>query len=136
MLGGNSFNVNIESPTNHDANQILNVNLPLDGDNDEEIKIGEDYVRLVNEGSLITWYIAKCTGYDENSSKYQMTHLHRVKKTSNLRWMHPRTPDIEDMFTESVVHCKIDGNWDISNERNMIFILKNHEFIDNLVVNM
>ena len=37
------------------------------------------------------------------------------------------------MYPASVVGCTINGEWDVSKERNMNFKLKNHLYVDDLV---
>ena len=64
---------------------------------------------------------------------YEMDHLTRVQKGFNLIWKHPVRLDKANLWKESIVECPVDGEWDVSQERNMTFTLRNHVFISNLV---
>ena len=43
----------------------------------------------------------------------KIEHLHRVRKSSSLKWKNPELSDIVDMNAEHVVNCEIVGDWDI-----------------------
>ena len=47
----------------------------------------------------------------------KIEHLHRVRKSSSLKWKNPELSDIVDMNAEHIVNCEIVGDWDISNDR-------------------
>ena len=93
------------------------------GHPNDEIAVGMYYVTLITEGKNDTWYIASCLEKHDND---------RYKMESNLKWKNGNEePDI--LKAESIVICDIDGEWDVSKERNMTFTLRNHEYIDQLV---
>ena len=96
--------------------------------NDDNIMVGNYYVTLIMEGSTDTWYIASCEGINEDGT-YTMDHLMRAEPGSDMKWKHPQKPDITDLHLASIVTCKIDGEWDVSNERSMTFLLRNHNEI-------
>ena len=58
-----------------------------------------------------------------------MDHLMRVEGGSNLKWKH----DLLDLHLGSILDCKIDGEWDVSNERSITFLLRNYTQISSLV---
>ena len=64
-----------------------------------------------------------------------MEFWHRVDNNSNLKWKHPARNDKDQLKKESIISCEIEGEWDISAERNMSFTLRNHEYIEHLVKN-
>ena len=96
--------------------------------NDDNIMVGNYYVTLIMEGSTDTWYIASCEGINEDGT-YTIGHLMRAEPGSDMKWKHPQKPDITDLHLASIVTCKIDGEWDVSNERSMTFLLRNHNEI-------
>ena len=65
-----------------------------------------------------------------------MDHLTRVQKGQNLKWKHPVRLDKIYLRTESIIECVVDSEWDVSHERNMTFILRNHVYISNFVQKM
>ena len=84
------------------------------------------------EGKVNTRYIASCESKNDDRT-YEMHHLMRVQNGSNLRWKQPTKVDKASMYPASIVGCTIDGEWDVSKERNMNFKLKNHLYVDDLV---
>ena len=58
-----------------------------------------------------------------------MHQLMRVQKGSNLLWKQPTKVDNANMHPASIVECIIDGEWDVSKERNISFKLQNHSYI-------
>ena len=79
-----------------------------------------------------TWYIASCKGKNPDGT-YEMDHLTRVQRESTLKWKQPARIDKITLQAESIVECSVDGEWDVSQERNMTFTLQNHAFISSLV---
>ena len=139
LLGRMSCTIHIELPSNSNAGKVLTAHTTpaVNTENDEMlIEVNKHYVTLVNKESVSKWYIATCTEVNEDADTYGMCHLHCVNKYSNLKWSHPNTPDLEHMFFESIVICSIYADWDLSNERNLVLTLKNHEFIENIVTNL
>ena len=57
----------------------------------------------------------------------------RVKPGDNLKWKHPPKPDLIDLHPASIVECHVEGEWDISNQRTMTYVLKNHTYISLLI---
>ena len=90
---------------------------------------------LIKEGSLDLWYIATCEGKNDDGT-YKMDHLMRVQDGSNLKWKHPSKPDLLNLHTDSILDCKIEGEWNVSNERSITFLLRNHNQINILVKQM
>lgn len=123
-------------PTNKDVAKVLpsvsssNAS-PVD---DDMIEVGMMYVTLISEADKNTWYLASCVHIE--NERYEMEFFHRVKKSSNLKWKHPIRKDHENLFKDSIISCVIDGEWDVSAERNMTYTLRNHEYINQLVDNL
>ena len=65
-----------------------------------------------------------------------MDHLIRVQRGSDLKWKQPARINKINLKAESIVECGVDGEWDVSQERNMTFTLWNHVYISNLVKTM
>ena len=65
-----------------------------------------------------------------------MHQLMRVQKGSNLLWKQPTKVDNANMHPASIVECIIDGEWDVSKERNISFKLQNHSYISDLVTDL
>lgn len=122
----------MDLPSNEEALTILQgKENPIDIQH-TEIEINQIYVTLWIEKNKHTWYIGHCIA-NNNDGTFRIEHLHRVNKSSNLKWKNPTFPDISDVNLENIFSYKIDGDWDISNDKNLTFTLKNHESINNLV---
>ena len=73
--------------------------------------------------ALITmdiWYITSCEG-ENGDGTYKKDHLMRVEAGSNLKWKHPPKCDWLKFHPVYIFDCKIDGEWDVSNERYLFF---------------
>ena len=134
LAGKDATSAYVSLPTNKDVEKLLGTSSgegSSSTDEDDEIAVGMYYVTLITEGKNDTWYIASCLEKHDND-RYKMEYLHRVQDKSNLKWKNGNEePDI--LKAESIVICDIDGEWDVSKERNMTFTLRNHEYIDQLV---
>ena len=89
---------------------------------EDTIEVGKYYITLIAQGNVNTWYIASCDGKNSDGT-YEMDHLTRAQKGSNLKWRHPVRVDKDNLRAESIVECVVDGEWDVSQERNMTFTL-------------
>ena len=125
----------VSLPTNKDVAKVLS----SQSDNHlsslqdaDAIEVGQNYVTLIAEGDKKTWYLATCVNIDD-SERYEMEFLHRVVRSSNLKWKHPVREDVDTLTKESIISCVIDGEWDVSTDRNMTYTLRNHEYINQLV---
>ena len=78
-----------------------------------------------------TWCVASCEGRNSDGT-YEMDHLKQVHRGSNLEWKHPVRLDKVNFQAESIVECAVDGEQDVSQERNMTFTLQNLIYISNL----
>ena len=67
---------------------------------------------------------------------YEMEHLIHVQTETDLKWKHQVRIGKINLQEESIVACTVDGDWNVSQERNMIFTLQNHVYISNLVNQM
>ena len=85
-------------------------------------------VTLWNEAGKLGWYIGCCTEVI-NGVLYKVEHIHRWTKDSNLKWRYPSKPDIKDVVPEQILECSVEGDWNILNNRNSEFTLRNHELI-------
>ena len=63
----------------------------------------------------------------------EMEFLQRVDKSSNLKWKHPNKLDKDILPKNAIISCDIDGEWDVSQDRNMIYTLRNHVYINQVV---
>jgi hypothetical protein len=135
LLSGNDpMSQYVTLPSNKDA-ELLVPSCHADRsteDNESDILVGMTYVTLVTEGDKNTWYLAACIEKHSDET-YTMEYLHRLQKSSNLKWKHPSIPERDILKAESIVVCDIDGEWDVCKERNMTFTLRNHLYIDKLV---
>ena len=86
----------------------------------------------MTEGSVNTWYIASCESVNDDGT-YTMNHLTRVKQDCNLTRKHPPRVDSLNLHPDSILDCKISGEWDVSNQRIVTFRLKNHADISSTV---
>ena len=92
---------------------------------------------LISEGTSDTWYIATCEGKNDNGNyTYKMDYLMRVQDGNNLKFKHPPKHDLLNFHIYSILYSKIEGEWNVSNERFITFSLRNHIQIDFLVEEM
>ena len=61
-----------------------------------------------------------------------MDHLDRCG-TDDVKWEYSSEIGIIDMNIASIIECKIEGEWTVSDNRDMTFLLQNHELISSLV---
>ena len=54
-----------------------------------------------------------------------MDHLTIVQRGTDLKWNQPARINNINLQAESIVECHPDGEWDVSQERNMTFTLRN-----------
>ena len=91
-------------------------------ENENSVQIVENYVTLIVEGNTNTWYIATCTKKNEDDT-CEMDHPH---KEDNLLWFEAETFSKGNFKPEPIVECDIDGELEVSKERNMACTLLNH----------
>ena len=122
-------------PTNKDVARILSTSsnhIPQDEEDDRDaIEVGQLYVTLIAEGANNTWYLASCMNIAD--AQCEMEFLQRVDKSSNLKWKHPNKLDKDILPKNAIISCDIDGEWDVSQDRNMIYTLRNHVYINQVV---
>ena len=115
----------VSLPSNKDAATVL-LSVSTDPtqapDEEDKISVGNYQVTLITEGKLNTWYIASCKGQNLDGT-YEMDHLTRVERGSNLIRKHLVRLDKVNLRKESIVECPVDDEWDVSQERNMTFTL-------------
>ena len=129
-------------PTNKNVAKILSTSTPdnnLSADDQDEdddaVRVGQQYVTLIAEGSKNTWYLATCMSVTDDG-KCEMEFLHRVQQSSDLKWKNPAKADYDTLTKNSIISCVIDGEWDVSKDRNMTYTLRNHVYINQLVKDM
>ena len=79
---------------------------------EDTIEVGKYYISLITEGKMNTWYVASCEGRNSDGT-YEMDHLTRVHRGSNLKWKYPVRLDKVSLRAESIVECAVDGEWDV-----------------------
>ena len=117
-------------PTNEDAIKVLSVE-PKDKVH-QVYQANELCVNIWNEAGDVTWYL----GYF-NSMKaddlFVVEQLVRVDKNSDLMWIHPVTPILEDVDASQVLRLKNGKRFDVKGawncERKNKLILKNKDEI-------
>ena len=60
----------------------------------------------------------------------------KVRVGKKLKWKHQPKGDLLNLHKDSILDCKIEGEWNISNIRYFTFSLKNHMRIEFLVEQM
>ena len=104
--------------------------------NEEDlIEVKRYYILLMTEGKTNTWYIPSCEGKNLDGT-YEMNYLRRVQRRSDLKSKQTARFDNINSQAESIAECGVDGEWDVSQKRNMTFTLRNHVYISNLVKTM
>ena len=112
--------------TNTDALLIVGASsLNIHMKKNEDVVVGHCYATLISEGSSDTWYIAICEGKNDFGT-YKMHQLMRVEVRRNLKWKHPPKRNLLNLHLDSILDCKIDGEWNISNGRSITFLIRNH----------
>ena len=127
----------VSLPTNKDVVKVLSSQSDDHHSSEQDtdaIEVGQNYITLIAEGDKNTWYLATCLK-SMGDEQYEMEFLHRVAKSSNLKWKHPVRKDVDTLTKVSIISCVIDGDWDVSTDRNMTYTLRNHEYINQLVNN-
>ena len=97
--------------------------------------VGHYYATLISEGSSDILYIATSEGKNDDGT-YKIDNLIWVQDGNNLKWKHPPKCDLLNLHIDSILDCKIEGEWNVSNERSITFSLRNHMKIDFLVDEM
>ena len=117
-------------PKNSDALKFLRSDDQHVSDNTEAptLECGEACVTLWNESGVLKWYIGYCTKVI-NSDLFEVEHIQRCEKESNLKWKYPSKPDIQSVALEQILDCSVIGEWNILSNRNSEFTLRNHEAI-------
>lgn len=90
-----------------------------------KIVVDHCHATLISEESSETWYIATCKGKNDVRN-YKIHHIMRVKDGKNLKWKNQPKPGLPNLHIDSIFECKIDGEWNVSNERSFTFSLRNH----------
>ena len=57
---------------------------------------------------------------------YKMDHFMRVQDENNSKWKHPPKRDLLNLHIDFILDCKINGEWNDSNERSITFSLKSY----------
>ena len=133
LLGQNGQKVQeMNLPSNEESLTILGEKDNPIEIQDTEIEVNQVYVTLWIEENKHTWCIGHCIR-NNNDGTYKIDYLHRVNRSSNLKWKNPTFRNISDVNPENILIHQIDRNWDVSNDMNLTFTSKNHKSIDNLV---
>ena len=116
----------ISLPTNEDALKVLSNNLK---DAEHPVyEVNQLCVNVWDEGGKITWYI----GYFKSMKRdniYEVEQLVRVNEDSDLCWVHPDNPIVEEIDSDQVLRSRngkrhhVEGKWNF--ERLNKFTLKN-----------
>ena len=85
-------------------------------------------ITLWNEAGTLKWFIGYCIQVI-NDELFEVEHIQRCEKGSNLRWKYPSKPNIHDVVPEQILECAVEGEWNILSNRSSEFILRNHEAI-------
>ena len=67
-----------------------------------------------------TWFIASCKGKNLDKT-YEMDHLARVQTGFDLKQKQLERMNQINSQAESIAECGVDGEWDVSQKRNMTF---------------
>ena len=129
MLGGMNNRLITVLPRNEDALTALR-DYNVEQDDDSMIlEINQICVTLWTGEHGQLWYIGYCKEVKDNQ-EFVIEHLDQVSMDSNLKWKYPTSNDICVVEAEQILQCEIDGEWEVVNDRNMIFTLHNHEVIN------
>ena len=118
----------VSLPTNDDALKVLS-----DDPKDREHQVYEANkmcINMWNEGDEVTWYIGFFTSM-KNDHRFAVEQLFRADTGSDLMWVHPSSPILDDVDSDQVLRSKngklfeVKGNWNY--ERKNKFILKNKD---------
>ena len=99
----------VSLPSNKDAATVLSNSTDSTPDYTEDtVAMGKYYLTLITEGKVNTWYVASCEGKNSDGT-YEMDHLTRVQRGSNLKWRHPVSANKVNLQAESIIECVVDG---------------------------
>ena len=83
----------------------------------------------VNELCIMKWLVSSneyqlCIGYIKQKVEngFFIDHLHWVVKKRNTQWAYPSTEDIQIAEKEQVLHCKLKGEWNLNDLRNIKYV--------------
>ena len=96
-------------------------------DNELAADIGQPCVTLWRENDTETWYVGCCI--EVNDNVVTVGHIHRTEKCSNHKWKYPTISDIAPADKDQILDCEVRGHWNTLNNRNIEFILTNHDEI-------
>ena len=122
-------------PTTEDALKVISKtggNIHYE-ENHTILSVNEMCVTLwLGEMNKRKWYIGYCVSIDKENKEFNIEHLHRDKKGSDLKWLYPDMADVCKVESAQILKCGIVGEWDVLH-RNMKYTLLNHEQIENQV---
>ena len=85
-----------------------------------------------NELCIMKWLVSSneyqlCIGYIKQKVEngFFIDHLHWVVKKRNTQWAYPSTEDIQIAEKEQVLHCKLKGEWNLNDLRNIKYVSRN-----------
>ena len=115
-------------PKNSDALNFLRNGDQHISDNTEAptLESGEACRTLWNEGEVLKWYIGYFTKV-KNNDLFEVEHVQRCEKESNLKWKYPSKPNIQSLALKQILDCSVIGEWKILSSRNSEFTLLNNE---------
>lgn len=76
-----------------------------------------------NINDKLQWFIG-CFKENLKNGRYIVDHLERLTH-DNVYWKYPDPEDIQEVTAEQILPCSVDGEWDISEDDQMEFTLRN-----------
>ena len=87
----------------------------------------------VNELCVVKWFVGESKyqwyiGYikQEVENRFVIDHLQRISEKTNPQLANPSSEDIKIADKQQVLHCKVEGEWNVNDPRNIRVCLEKY----------
>ena len=65
---------------------------------------------------------------------FVIDHLYQVSEQTNTRWAYPSSDDIQIAQKKQVLHCKVEGEWNLNDSQHIKYVLRNGDQVARLLL--
>ena len=95
----------------------------------------------VNELYIVRWLVS-VNEYQWNidykkqgvENGFVIDHLYQVSEQTNKRWAYPSSDDIQIAQKKQVLHCKVEGEWNLNDSQHIKYVLRNGDQVARLLL--
>ena len=95
----------------------------------------------VNELYIVRWLVS-VNEYQWNidykkqgvENGFVIDHLYQVSEQTNTRWAYPSSDDIQIAQKKQVLHCKVEGEWNLNDSQHIKYVLRNGDQVARLLL--